>query len=473
MDLKYIVGVLRMRTSKSIALFLLLISVLSASVVAQPRAKKEIPLTRILFVFDCSLSMIGRWESATKMDVSKKILMQTMDSLQKLDNLEVALRMYGHQSPLQPQRDCKDSKLEVPFSKNNFGLIKAKIKAAQPKGTTPIAYSLEQSGADFPECNNCRNIIILITDGEEECDGDPCAVSAALQSKGIVLKPFVIGIGLDDNFAKTFECIGKYFDASNEKSFQYAMGIIISQALNSTTAQVNLLDISGKPTETNVNMTFYDMHTGSMKYNYIHTINNKGNPDTLPLDPLPTYRMVVHTTPIVSKDSIELTPGKHTIIAIDAPQGFLNLKTNGINDFKSLQFIVRKKGEMNTLVVQDAAKTEKYLVGKYDLEILTLPRLLINDVDISQSKTTSVQIPQPGIANILTNGAGYGSIYVEEKNKLKWIYNLPENSTRESLILLPGSYRLVYRPKSAKESIYTIERQFKIESGSSSSIKTF
>ncbi len=462
-----------MRTSKTIVLFLLLSSLLSTSLMAQPRAKKEIPLTRILFVFDCSLSMIGRWESATKMDVSKKILLQTMDSLQKLDNIEVALRMYGHQSPLQPQRDCKDSKLEVPFSKNNFGLIKAKIKAAQPKGTTPIAYSLEQSGADFPECSNCRNIIILITDGEEECEGDPCAVSAALQSKGIVLKPFVIGIGLDDNFAKTFECIGKYFDASNEKSFQYAMGIIISQAFNSTTAQVNLLDIGGKPTETNVNMTFYDMHTGIMKYNYIHTINNKGNPDTLPLDPLPTYRMVVHTTPVVTKDSIELTPGKHTIIAIDAPQGFLNLKTNGINDYKSLQFIVRKKGEMNTLVVQDATKTEKYLVGKYDLEILTLPRLLINDVDISQSKTTSVQIPQPGIANILTNGAGYGSIYVEEKNKLKWIYNLPENSTRESLILLPGSYRLVYRPKSAKESIYTIERQFKIESGSSSSIKTF
>lgn len=440
---------------------------------AQAHPKKEIPLTRILFVFDCSLSMVGKWESATKMDVSKKILLQTMDSLAKLDNLEVALRMYGHQSPLQPQRDCKDTKLEVPFAKNNFGMIKAKIKAAQPKGTTPIAYSLEQSGADFPSCSDCRNIIILITDGEEECEGDPCAVSAALQSKGIVLKPFVIGIGLDDNFAKTFECIGKYFDATNEKSFQYAMGVIISQALNSTTAQVNLLDINAKPTETNVNMSFYDMHTGQLKYNYIHTFNNKGNPDTLPLDPLPTYRMIVHTIPPVEKDSIELIPGKHTIIAVDAPQGYLNLKTTGISDYKFLQFIVRKKDEMNTLTVQDADKTEKYIVGKYDLEILTLPRMLINDVDISQSKTTSVQIPQPGIANILTNGSGYGSLYVEEKNKLKWIYNIPENSTRESLVLLPGSYRLVYRPKSAKESIYTIEREFKIESGSSASVKAF
>jgi Ca-activated chloride channel family protein len=417
--------------------------------------------------------MIGKWESGTKMDVSKKILMQTMDSLQKLDNLEVALRMYGHQSPLQPQRDCKDTKLEVPFGKNNFGLIKSKIKLAQPKGTTPIAYSLEQSGPDFPDCPECRNIIILITDGEEECEGDPCAVSASLQSKGIVLKPFVIGIGLDANFAKTFECVGKYFDATNEKSFQYAMGIIISQALNSTTAQVNLLDINNKPTETNVNMTFYDMHTGLMKYNYVHTINNKGNPDTIPLDPLPTYKITVHTIPPVEKDSIELVPGKHTIIAIDAPQGYLNLKTAGMSAYKSLQFIVRKKGEMNTLNLQDAEKTEKYLVGKYDLEVLTLPRLIIEDVEVGQSKTTSVQIPQPGLANILTNGSGYGSLYLEEKNKLTLIYTVPENSTRENLVLLPGKYRFVYRPKSARESIYTIEREFKIESGSSSSVKAF
>ena len=440
---------------------------------SQTKSNKEIPLTRILFVFDCSFSMVGKWESGTKMDVSKKILLQTMDSLQQLENVQVALRMYGHQTPLQPQRDCKDTKLEVPFSPNNYAQIKAKIKMAQPKGTTPIAYSLEKSGADFPECANCRNIIILITDGEEECEGDPCAVSAALQSKGIVLKPFVIGVGLDANFAKTFECVGKYFDASNEKSFQMAIGVIISQALNSTTAQVNLLDIMGKPSETNVNMTFYDSHTGLIKYNYIHTINNKGNPDTIPLDPLPTYKMVVHSIPPVEKDSIELIPGKHTIIAVDAPQGYLNIKTAGINDYKNLQFILRKQGDMKTLNVQDADKTEKYLIGKYDLEILTLPRLLISDVEIAQSKTTSVQIPQPGIANILTSGQGYGSLYVEEKNKLKWLYNIPESSTRETLVLLPGSYRVVYRPKSAKESIYTIERPFKIESGSSISVKTF
>jgi len=436
-------------------------------------AKKELPTTRILFVFDCSLSMSKRWENSTNMDISKRVLNQAIDSLSHLDKVEVALRMYGHQSSVQPNRNCKDTKLEVPFYRGNVAALKDKVKQAQPRGTTPIAYTLEQCGADFPNDPNARNIIILITDGIEECDGDPCAVSAALQSKGIVLKPFVIGVGLDESFKKTFECVGKFFDAKNEKSFNMAMGVIISQALNTTTAQVNLLDSYTKPTETAVNMTFYDSRTGVMKYNYIHTINNRGNPDTLPLDPLSTYKMVVHTIPQIEKDSIELTPGKHTIIAIDAPQGYLTLKANGTNEYKDLKYIIRKKGDMNTLLVSDADKLEKLLVGKYDVEILSLPRIYLNEVVVSQSKTTTMQIPQPGIANVVIQNLGYGQIFLNEKNKLKLIYNIGENSIKETLVLQPGSYTAVFRPKNSKESIYTITREFKVESGTAIQVKLF
>jgi len=456
-------------------LFLFLASLILANTTfAQvQKGKKDGPTTRILFVFDCSLSMSKRWEGSTNMDISKRILTQTIDSLSRLDKVEVALRMYGHQSSVQPNRNCKDTKLEVPFFKGNIAALKEKVKSAQPRGTTPIAYTLEQCGTDFPNDPNARNIIILITDGIEECDGDPCAVSAALQSRNIILRPFVIGVGLDENFKKTFDCVGKFFDAKNEKSFQYAMGVIISQALNSTSAQVNLLDSYSKPTETAVNMTFYDMRTGVMKYNYVHTINNRGNPDTIPLDPLSTYKIVVHTIPPVEKDSVELTPGKHTIIGIDAPQGYLSVKANGTNEYKELKYIIRKKGEMQTLLVSDAEKTEKLIVGKYDVEVLSLPRIYLNDIVVSQSKTTTVQIPQPGIANIVLQNLGYGQLFLNEKNSLKLLYNLGENNYKETLTLQPGNYTIVFRPKNAKESIYTITREFKIDSGGSVQVKLF
>jgi len=141
--------------------------------------------------------------------------------------------------------------------------------------------------------------VILITDGIEECGGDPCAVSLDLQKKGIVLKPFIIGIG--KNFRDQFECVGTYFDASNETQFRNALNIIISRSLNPTSVQVNLLDAYGKPTETNVNMTFYDHLSGLPKYNFIHSFNNKGLPDTLDIDPLITYDIVVHTIPPVQR----------------------------------------------------------------------------------------------------------------------------------------------------------------------------
>jgi Ca-activated chloride channel family protein len=430
------------------------------------------PTTRILFVFDASQSMYGRWQSDMKITIAQKLLSNLLDSLKDVPNLELGLRVYGHQKQYPPQ-DCDDTKLEIPFAKDNTTKIKNKLKTLTPRGTTPISSSLELSANDFTACDNCRNIIVLITDGLEECGGDPCAVSKSLQKKGIFLKPFIIGIGKD--FSTAFSCVGTYFDAASEQQFHRALNIVISQALNSTTAQVNLLDSLGNPTETNVNMTFYDNFSGLVKYNFIHTMNNKGLPDTLVLDPLATYNLVVQTIPTVEVDSITLTPGKHTTIPVDVPQGYLKLKMGGnnINTIKDVKAIVRQSDKMETLNLQSFGETEKYLIGNYDLEVLCLPRLYINDVDIAQSSTTTVEIPQPGIAIIQLSANGYGSVYLEDDNKLKWIYNLTDNLTQETLILQPGKYRVVFRTKFTNRSAYTVEKEFTVTSGSSVSVKLF
>lgn len=451
-----------------VVLFLFFIASTSNIYSQQVKKQKAPTLTRIEFLFDASQSMYGRWQSGAKIDIARSLMNKVLDSLRYIDNIELALRVYGHQKPYPPQ-DCDDSRLEVPFSKGNISSIQQVLKNLVPKGTTPIAKSLELCGNDFPQSPS-RNIIILVTDGIEECGGDPCAISQALQKKGIFLKPFVIGMGIDESWKKTFECVGRYFDATNEVTFKQALDVVISQALNSTTMQVNLLDMSHNPTETNVNMTFYDRWNGEIKYNFIHTLNSKGNPDTLVIDPLPIYKIVVHTIPSVSLDSVSLTPGKHTIVGIDAPQGFLTLKFDGTSEIKKPLAIIRQHGEMKTLNVQDFNTTEKYIVGKYDLEILTLPRINLENIDISQSRTTTLQIPRPGMVTIISNNQGYGSLYVEDKGNLKWIYNLDDNLNKETIVLQPGKYHVVYRSKNSKESIYTIEKDFSIVSSESNII---
>ncbi len=458
---------LRKNNGSKIIFSLLAVILLSTGMVMAQKKSPEQP-TRILFLFDASQSMYARWETNTKYEVAKKMLSEMVDSLNEMTNLELALRVYGHTKKYPPQ-DCDDTRLEVPFGKNNSFAIKKRLEEISPSGTTPIARSLEACGGDFPK-SQARNIIILITDGIEECNGDPCAVSAMLQKKGVVLKPFVIGLGLNKDFIKQFECIGNYFDATDETQFRNAFNIVITQALNNTTAQVNLLDIQSHPTETNTSITFYDQRSGAVLYNFMHTINAKGIPDTVQIDPLGMYRVTAHTIPSVSKDSVTLNVGKHTIIALDAPQGDLQLKIDGANEYKKLYAIVRKHGEKATLNVQEFSDITRYIVGDYDLEVLTLPRIFINNVNVAQSKTTSVQIPTPGIATIICNAPGYGDILVEKENKLEWVDRISLNSVKESIVLQPGLYRIVFRPKNSQSVIYTIEKTFRIASGISISV---
>jgi Ca-activated chloride channel family protein len=426
--------------------------------------------TRILFLMDASGSMYAQMDKDTRINVAKRLLSKIMDSLERAKNVEVALRVYGHTSP-PGKRDCKDTRLEVPFKQNNHEEIKKRVASINPKGTTLIAYSLQQAAYDFPKEPNVRNVIVLITDGIEECDGDPCAVSEALQSSGVILRPFIIGLGSTDEFRKAFECVGRYYDANTEESFDNILNVVVSQALNNTTVQVNLLDVFSKPTESNVNMSFYDMHSGMLIDNFIHTINEKGNPDTLNLDPIYKYRMVVHTLPPVSRENIEITPGKHNIIGVDAPQGMLQLKVTGQTNYDHLQFIVRQQNNPKTLEVQDVNAIEKYLVGKYDLEILSLPRIHQKAIEIKQSYTTTVEIPQPGKLIVTAIAQQYyADIYQMNRNELVWVCKLPVDSRSHSLIMQPGNYKIIYRAKSAYRSNNTFEREFKIISGSATNL---
>ncbi len=428
--------------------------------------------TRILFVFDASQSMYGRWDEGQKIQVATKLLREIVDSLKSTENVEVALRVYGHQNSVSSDgRNCKDTKLEVPFSAKNHDKIIEHLGSIRPKGTTLIAYSLEQAANDFPKDKNARNVIILITDGIEECDGDPCAVSLALQKRGVVLKPFVIGMGLEPEVIDAFKCVGNYYDATSAETFRDVLNIVISQALNNTTAQVNLLDVLNRPSETNVPMTFYDSFSKQIRYNFVHTIDSRGNPDTLPIDPLGSYDLVVHTIPPVIKKDIKLVAGKHTVIALDAPQGNLELKMNGYNEYKDLKAIVRRGNEVEVLVVQDFSDLQKYITGKYDLEILTLPRTNITGVNILQSRTTTVEIPQAGLLSIGMSSKGYGGIFQLKGEEMVWVCNISSTSTRESIVLQPGNYRLVFRPINSRLSIYTKEESFEIQSGQSTQVK--
>jgi len=454
--------------TKNIKILLMATLLFMGSFSAMAQKKKD-PVNRILFIFDASQSMLGRWQSGRKIDIAKKLLSNMVDSLQNIENLEIGLRVYGHKSGYPPQ-DCDDTHLEVNFLKAEFAvdIIKKKLKVIRARGTTPIARSLEEGAKDFPS-DDARNIVILITDGKEECGMDPCAVSRMYQRKGIILKPFVIGVGLDDSWKKTFDCVGRYFNASKESDFTNILNVVISHVIDNTTAQVNLLDENGEPTETNVNLTFYNDFTGTPKYNYIHTMNAYGNPDTMVIDPVLSYKVVAHTIPPVTVENITLTPGKHTVIPLETPQGTLKITMKTKEKYSC---IIREAGETNTLHVQKVNTSEKYLIGNYDVEVLSLPRKLYTNVKIGQGEN-AIPIPAPALVNIKLPSKGYGGVYVKYGDNTEQIYHFKAEKTQHSLTLLPGNYKVVFRAETAKHSSYSTEKNFKLKSGDSELIKIY
>ena len=423
---------------------------------------------RILFIFDGSNSMNAQWEKSSKIAVAKSLMMQTLDSLKNLENVDLALRVYGHQTRIMPgKQDCSDTKLEVPFksAKENYSKIINTIRSIEPKGTTPIARSLEYSANDFPECQDCRNIIILITDGIEACDEDPCAVSLALKAKNIKLKPFVIGLGLDTSYMNQFDCIGEFLSAENEDAFKSVLSFVISQALNNTTVQVNLNNIDKKPLESNVTMSFYESRSGKLMNTYMHTLNRENNPDTLSLDPIYTYKLVVHTKPEVILDSIRLIPGKHNIIEANTPQGNLRLRVQGNNSlFTGINCILKEDNKSSTLNVQNMNTTEKYIVGKYDLEVLSIPRIKFENVKINQSKITDIIIPYYGSIRI-NKTDGPASLFLDDNGENTWLYDFNNEDGITNLNIQPGKYKISFRYGRSHNTAHTIIKEFKINSG--------
>ncbi len=457
----------------------IIIPYLLAWVVSQPLQAQDAqpPLTRMLFVMDASNSMNAFWGNQPKITTARELLLNSLKELEGQPDLELALRLYGHQTPIAPgKQDCDDTRLEVPFSANSIPAMRSTLQSVRCLGTTPIARSLERAAGDFPpstinDTRRIRNVIILITDGIEACDEDPCAVSRALQAKGIVLKPFVIGVGLDETQKFGLQCVGNYFDASTPELFEHVLKVVVTQALNSTTAQISLMTADGQPTETDVPVTLLDQRTGKVIEHLMHTMNERGIPDTLRIDPIYTYTVVAHTVPPSIREEVKVRPGVHTVIAVDAGTGLLNLKSGtGPGDGIPIQAIVRRSGEGSTLIAQEVGSTQRLRTGLYDLEVLTLPRLLIPNVRIEQGRTTDIVVPRSGVLNILPSTTGPAAIFQEREGRLEWVTDIDPNAIRAQFRLLPGEYEVIYRSRSARRTELTLRKEVTIESGRSATI---
>jgi hypothetical protein len=174
---------------------------------------------RVEIVLDVSGSMRARAGDVTRIEAAQRAIQATVEAIDPGSN--VALRLYGHRSPAEPKDvSCRDTELVIPFGPLDRQRFISAVASAKPLGQTPLAYALEQAAADFGEIGQEPVAIILVSDGEESCGGDPAKVACALRARGLELTVHTVGFGVNATARQQLQAVssctgGQYRDASN------------------------------------------------------------------------------------------------------------------------------------------------------------------------------------------------------------------------------------------------------------------
>lgn len=184
---------------------------------------------KILFLLDGSSSMLDDWQPGKpRFEAAGQLITTIVDSIQRVNpNVEFALRVFGHQYTVQ-QNNCFDTKLEVPYSRQNLEQIRARLKYLSPRGVSPIAYSLKLTAEEnFTQSDRNAYSIILLTDGGESCGGNMCDVINKLLGSKISFKPYILSLIDNTDLRKEYDCFGKFLAVPKPEDMLPAVKTII------------------------------------------------------------------------------------------------------------------------------------------------------------------------------------------------------------------------------------------------------
>lgn len=181
----------------------------------------------VMVVFDGSNSMWGQIDGTAKIEIARSVMENLLGEWS--NDREVGLMAYGHRR----RGDCTDIETLVTAGHDTRTEILERINSITPTGKTPLTDAVEQAAnalsfADQPAT------VVLISDGLESCERDPCALAEALEKGGVGFTAHVVGFGLaGDEDTASLSCIaektgGKYIQANNAAELGQALNVVSS-----------------------------------------------------------------------------------------------------------------------------------------------------------------------------------------------------------------------------------------------------
>jgi hypothetical protein len=182
----------------------------------------------LMIVLDGSGSMWGQIDGRTKIEIARETLSQVLE--ETTTEMNIGMIAYGHRE----RGACGDIELLVPVTPatQSVSQIISAASNLQPKGKTPLSDAVRMAAETMRYTENAATIV-LVTDGIETCNADPCALASELEAAGIDFTAHVVGFGLSADEGQQVQCLaditgGAYFSASDAGGLQDAL----TRALN-------------------------------------------------------------------------------------------------------------------------------------------------------------------------------------------------------------------------------------------------
>jgi hypothetical protein len=194
-------------------------------------------------VLDVSGSMNAKLGDSTRWQVALGTLKDVVSTLP--DDLNVGLRVYGHRYSSKSAETCQDTELLVPIAKLDREKILNAATALKPRGETPLVRSVLKTVGDLKAAGG--GSVILITDGEESCQGNAKSAAKEIAKSGVNVTLNIVGFTLTGQ--KVEAELGSFAGATGGQYYGAQNGAQLARAIRMAAAQrlpYDILDNNGK-----------------------------------------------------------------------------------------------------------------------------------------------------------------------------------------------------------------------------------
>lgn len=191
-----------------------------------------------MFILDASGSMRQTTDDGVvRIDAAKQAFTPLTETF---SNEEVSLMIFGHRKSPKQAGACQDIEVAIPFGPMAPDQFKSRVNSVQALGNTPLADSLLRAKDELLGLDrDSQKAIIVLTDGNETCGGDPASVAAMLAELGINVKVHVVGFAVNPDEEEQLLSIaaaggGNYVAAKNAKELKEVLPEIVKTAMLKT-----------------------------------------------------------------------------------------------------------------------------------------------------------------------------------------------------------------------------------------------